>query len=180
MATGAATVIGTTGAQIPDITIGSDGVLRGWSEWDGTTSDDPIVINKSTGGATTTPSGLGTAQTGVAILDADHLFVKSGSIYSSVNVNTGAATFLFSSVSTDNLLENWNGGLLTGDRFGGSGGGTQWYGIDSGTGASTTLGFTSGIQFSAVTVVTNVVPEPASFAIFGTIGLLACGRRRKR
>jgi hypothetical protein len=30
--TGLATIIGSTGNQIPDITIGSDGVLRGWTE----------------------------------------------------------------------------------------------------------------------------------------------------
>jgi hypothetical protein len=122
--TGAASLIGATGAQIPDITIGADGVIRGWSEFDGNSRDDPVVINKTTGTATTTLSSLGTARTGVASLDATHIYVMDSSRLSSVDVLTGAATFLFSGFSSDNLLENMpSGGLIYGDR---TGGGTQF------------------------------------------------------
>lgn len=71
IATGAATVVGTTGQQIPDITITPSGVLRGWSEIDSTlnTFDNPVEINTATGATSLAASGLSTSSTGVAVLD---------------------------------------------------------------------------------------------------------------
>ena len=176
-ATGLGTVIGETGHSIPDLTVGADGVLRGWLEFSSISGfDDLLVLNKATGAATVTLSDLVTGQTGLASLDADNIIVKTRSAYYSVNVNTGVATLLFNSVGADNVLDNWDGGLLAGDRVGRSGG-TQWYRVNIGDGSFTALGL-SDQRFSAVTV---AVPEPATVALClsGLLGV-ALHRRRRR
>jgi hypothetical protein len=79
--TGAGSTVGSTGHQIPDITIGPDGILRGWSECSAppcSSLDDPIVIDKTTGATALTPSGLGTAHTGVATASPTTIYVKPG------------------------------------------------------------------------------------------------------
>lgn len=93
IATGAATVVGTTGQQIPDITITPSGVLRGWSEIDSTlnTFDNPVEINTATGATSLTASGLSTSSTGVAVLDETNLYVMTNDVLYSVNVTTGVS-----------------------------------------------------------------------------------------
>src|SRR4029079_18596476 len=55
--TGAGTLIGPTGAQIPDISFNSSGVLYAWSEA-GAAFDDLGTINLTTGAFTTIGSPL--------------------------------------------------------------------------------------------------------------------------
>tara|TARA_R110002073_G_scaffold198736_4_gene357898 strand:+ start:1847 stop:2479 length:633 start_codon:yes stop_codon:yes gene_type:complete len=88
----AAAVVGTTSYRIPDITITRNGVLRGWSDTDATSSffDNPVEINKATGVTSHTVSGLDTNGTGVAVLDEANLYVTSRVALYSVNVTTGA------------------------------------------------------------------------------------------
>ena len=154
--TGGGTLIGSTGTQIPDITIGPDGILRGWSECSAgcATFDDPIVIEKSTGAVIVTPSTLVTANTGVASESLTSIYVKiRSSDFSSsdlylVDVNTGEGTFLFNlGVFTSNILENApDGTLLTGNR---DGTGTQFYRIDVNSGITTPLGH-AAVEFSGI------------------------------
>ena len=175
--TAASTFIGDTPNQIPDMTIGPDGVLRAWSEWDGSDSDNPIVINKSTGASTTTPSGLETAQTGVAYQDPTHMYVAVfGSIFS-VDVTDGSFGFLFSTDSLSNMLENMPGGLLLGGRR--TGGGTQFYSIDPFAQTSTALGFASGVEFSALAYEAQPVPEPGTILLTGNAMAYLWYRRRR-
>ena len=171
--TGAATVVGTTGSQIPDITIGPDGVLRGWARA-GIGNNDLAEIDKATGATTITASVLGTNRTGVATRDAMSLYVMAASLLYSVDVTTGAGTFLFNDPGSNanNILENMPGGdLLYGERIGGSG--TQFYSMNPTTGFVTTLGFASGVEFSAVAYSTVVPLPPAILLLWsGVVGLM--------
>lgn len=172
-ATGAATLIGATGEQIPDITIGADGVIRGWTEFGGA-FDDPITLDPGTGDATSTPSSLGTSNTGVASLDATHIYVKPGSSLYSVDVTDGSFTFLGGlSVGLQNMLENMdNGNLLSAQRIGG---GTQFWEINPTTLVAVALGFTAGIEFSGLAYQPDVETEPAPIPEPGTLLLAASG-----
>lgn len=179
--TGAATIVGPTGAQIPDITIGSDGILRGWSECSPDPTcpyyDDPIVIDKTNGAVTITLSDLGTEYTGVASESATSIFVKViGDLYS-VDVGTGNYTLLSNlGLSLNNILENMpTGDLISGYR---TGGGTQLYSIDATTYDVTSLAYAPNVQFSALAYSVSV-PEPATLALMG-LGLAGIGAMRKR
>ena len=66
-------------------------------------------------------------------------------------------------------IPNWRGG-------GGGGGSSYLGGVTNGW---TNIGVQSGDGFVRFEFSVNAVPEPASLAIFGTICLVACGRRRK-
>ena len=182
--TGAGTVIGSTANQIPDITIGPDGVIRGWTEG-GTGDDDPITIDKLTGTVTVTASPLGTSHTGVATQDAGHLYVKPSRNLYSVDVVSGAFVFLWTFPdSMDNILENEVGGtLISGER---DKTGTQLYRLDPTTGSQTSLGHSdqqlSALAFSTATPIGAPVLSPFMLVIlvFGVVltGVFTLRRRQ--
>lgn len=180
--TGVGTVVGnTTVDQIPDITIGPDGVIRGWTE----DSDDPITIDKLTGTVTVTASSLGTSHTGVATQDAGHLYVKPGSDLYSVDVASGAFVFLWTFPdSMDNILENEVGGtLISGER---DKTGTQLYRLDPATGSQTALGHSdqelSALAFGTAPLVGAPVLSPFMLVML-VLGVVLTGvftlRRRQ-
>ena len=179
--TGVGTAIGDTGNQIPDFTIGPDGVIRGWTEG-GAGNDDLVVLDKNTGVGTITSSSLRTSQTGVAYESPTSVYVKPSTDLYSVNVNTGVQTLLFSLgiSNADNILENApDGTLITGSR---DRTGTQLYRIDVGSGLTTALGHSSQ-KLSALAYSVSAVPEPSALALFGIgvagIGVLSRRRRKK-
>jgi hypothetical protein len=184
--TAASTLIGSTGYQIPDITIGPDGVLRGWAERDGVGNDldDPVVINKVTGATSPTSSDLDTGRTGIASLDATHIYLLNfdGKLYS-VDVTDGTYSLLFGGMPThNNMLENMpNGHLLTGQR---GSGGTQFYEIDPSNGSWFPLEF-ADVEFSGLAYGPDSAPapapEPSSLVLLGGgVAALVVATRRKR
>lgn len=147
--TGVGTFIGDTGHQIPDIAIGTDGIIRGWTEDQGVGDDDPITINKTTGAVTVTAvSSLNTAQTGVAIAGPNLLYIKNGDDLYTVGQFTGTDTFLWTFPNDmNNLLENNpDGTLISGFRDVTS---TQLYNLDPATGVQTALGI-SNVRLSGI------------------------------
>jgi len=94
-ATGAATLIGPTNHQIPDISFDPFGNLYGWTE----NSDDLVTINKSTGQATIvgecTANGLfnecNTFNTGFAIDSNANFYMKNSDVLVRINHVNGAA-----------------------------------------------------------------------------------------
>jgi len=148
--TGAGTVIGSTGAQIPDITFDPAGTLYGWSSFD----DDLVTIDLGTGQATivgecSCPTGL----TGLAADSAGTLYMKSFETLHVLEPSTGTivSTTPIPPFETSNPLEFdprdvLFSGLRTGDGF-------SLRTLDQGTGELTSLGsnalaFLSGIAIS--------------------------------
>lgn len=90
---GEAEAIGVTDISIPDITIGADNVLRGWTE----TGDNPISINKQTGEVTVTSSSLSSYETGVANSIIENcIMVKVSNDLNRVDYTTGAYSLVCS------------------------------------------------------------------------------------
>ena len=147
--TGAGTVVGSTFAQIPDISFASDGTLYGWSE----SGDDLVTINLATGQATVVGNcGCGTSNTGLAFDAAGTLYMKTNDRLNVVNRATGTiVSFIpIAAGQADNVLEfDENDVLYTGLR---TGGGFTLKRLDPATGqitniGSNTLSFFSGITF---------------------------------
>jgi len=93
--TGAGTLVGNHGAQIPDIDFDSTGTLYGWVRVGGSGggSDDLYTIDITTGVETLVGfSNFGTFRTGLAFDSFDNLFVKSISVLHSVDASTGLST----------------------------------------------------------------------------------------
>ncbi len=147
--TGAATVVGSTFAQIPDISFAPDGTLYGWSE----SSDDLVTINPATGQATVVGNcGCSTSNTGLAFDAAGTLYMKTNDRLNVVNRATGTiVSFIpIAAGQTDNVLEfDENDILYTGLR---TGTGFTVKRMDPTTGQLTNVGsnplsFFSGITF---------------------------------
>lgn len=118
LVTGVGTLIGSTGAQIPDISFDSSGTLYGWSE----NSDDLVTIDLNTGAASVVGDCLcSTSRTGIAFDAADMLYMKSSSRLNIMDASTGriVSSGPVLSSQTHNLLEIAPDGLVfTGERTG--------------------------------------------------------------
>jgi len=143
--TGAATLVGPTGEQIPDIAFAPDGTLFGWTEV-GTGSDDLIRIDPNTGNVMVTASPLGTLRTGVAVNSMGAVFVKDANQLNTIDPNTGAVLTTINLAGDNDTLSNvlaFDGvdQLYTAERLGG-GMGTNIYVVDINTGVTTLIGNT--------------------------------------
>jgi hypothetical protein len=149
--TGAGTLIGSTGVQIPDISFDSSGTLYGWGE---SVGDDLVTINLTTGLASEVGECFcGTARTGLAFDSSDVLYMKEFLQLNVVDATTGriVSNVLLSDGNTNNVLEfNQLDVLYTGDR---ASSGFTLRTLDPATGALTSVGsnslrFISAIAFS--------------------------------
>ncbi len=93
--TGAGTLVGSTGLQVPDMTFDSTGQLYAWSEFSATQSDDLFRLDKTTGLASFVgESSTDTSNTGLAFDNADTLYMtRYGTDLFTVDSVTGATTF---------------------------------------------------------------------------------------
>jgi Thrombospondin type 3 repeat len=146
-ATGVATVIGTTGQQIPDIAFAPDGTLYGWSQG----TDDLVRIDLTTGSATIVGDcACETATTGLAFDSAGVLYMKS---YDTLNLIDPATGSIVSSVpipafETSNPLDfDASDVLLTGLR---DGTGFLLLTLDTQTGALTPRGSNALVYLSGI------------------------------
>ena len=116
--TGAGTVVGSTGRQIPDIAFDSTGALFGWSASD----DDLVTIDVHTGQTTIVGECFcSTARTGLAVDSAGTLYMKSFDTLSVMNKTTGTivSTISIPFDQTHNTLEfDRSDVLFTGRRTG--------------------------------------------------------------
>jgi len=140
-ATGAGTLVGCTGCQIPDFSFDSTGTLFGWAEFcaSGVAADDLVTIDLNSGAVSKVgEASTNTLQTGLAFDSAESLFMKSESELYDVDPATGATTFLINlSESTQNMLAfDASDVLYTGTR----GTGFTLQTVDINTGAVTDLG----------------------------------------
>ena len=180
--TGAGTVIGNSGAQIPDISFDSSGTLYGWSEA-GTTQDDLVTIDLGTGLATLVDeSSTGTARTGLAFDGTGSLYMQDIAAIATVDPTTGLLTSVQTPISgagsLDNVLEfDEFGTLFTIDR---SGAQSLLYTVDLGASTATLVGDIGIANISALAYDATVdVPAPGTVAILG-LGLLGLGRMIRR
>jgi len=148
--TGAGTVVGNTGHQIPDLAFDPAGRLYGWSE----SVDNLVSIDLDTGQATIVGGcACSTSRTGLASDSAGKLYMKSNSSLNTLNPATGAilSTVSIPSGETNNPLEfDASDVLFTGLR---TDPGYSLRTLDPATGAlgirgSNPLGFLSGIAIS--------------------------------
>jgi uncharacterized repeat protein (TIGR01451 family) len=107
-ATGAATEIGSTGIQIPDIAFDPFGTLYAWGEFDSSfnDNDDLYTINLATGAATKVGEcNCGTSATGLAIDSKGAVYMKNGNILNRMNPATGTiVNEIFLNDFANNLL----------------------------------------------------------------------------
>jgi hypothetical protein len=170
--TGVGTVVGPTGFQISDITIGPDGILRGWTI--NGDSDGPVTIDKQTGTTTLTPS-IAVFRVGVATAGPETLYVShSDTFLDTVDVTTGADTFVMNTFGLSNILENVPDGTLIGGRRDSDG--TQLYHIDPANSIVFAIGHTD-VFLSGVAYTVSSVPEPSTLTLIALAGLGACGLR---
>ena len=148
--TGAGTLVGTTNAQIPDISFSSSGTLYGWAEL-GVGTDALVTIDLASGAATLVGDcGCETSGTGLAFAATDALFMKNyGALYR-IDAGSGAplSDLLLSTVETNNLLAfDRNDVLYTGRRAGGQ---FILKTIDTGTGVVTDVGTSALSNIAAI------------------------------
>jgi len=184
--TGAATTIGETGWQIPDMAFGPDGILYGWAEWDGDDArpDDLLIIDTSTGMVTFQDDfGQATARTGIAVDHSGTILLKTrlwpsnsqelhtvsatGSKLTTVAMDKEPTNSL--AFSPDSIVYTATAGSPT----------STLQRIDSTTGAVTDIGETlhrlSALTFRCETGLTGGAAVGAIIGIiFGFILLLVC------
>ncbi len=188
--TGAGTLVGTTGEQIPDIDFNSAGTLYGWSERDAafTRSDDLVTLDLTTGASTLVGlSNFGTSGTGLAFDSSDSLYVKRSNTLHSVDATTGLSTGSIGITGTgvgslDNILAFDNSNVMySADR---TGGGATLYTVDPTTGVATLVGSNSIDNLSALAFspAATPIPEPSTLLLFGVglLGVIGIGLRRQR
>lgn len=174
--TGAGTLIGNTGHQIPDMSFRSDGQLFGWSEMDPSETfvDVLVSINKFTGAATPIgTSTLGTANTGFGASPNGTLLLKNFDLsMHSVNPITGETTFL-TTLSGDGfslhnilLMQTDTQGFSVGRRAGTS----FLYNIDLNTSTYTEIGDMGVSNISALALDIAPIPEPGTLVLLGLAG----------
>jgi Thrombospondin type 3 repeat len=152
---GQATVIGDTGARIPDIAFDPAGTLYGWNE-DG---DDLVTIDLGTGRATVVGEcDCDTYQTGLAFDRAGVLYLKTGAELYVVDPATGTiVSSVALSTSTDGLLTvDPQGRFYTGYR---TGDGFVLLRLDPQTGELTPVG-PNPLYFLSALVFRAVSPQP--------------------
>ena len=113
--TGAATLIGATGLQIPDIAFSPSGTLFAWNEND----DDMYTLNLTDGTSTLVgESNTNSFQTGLAVDAGGTIYMKAGGDLYTIDDSTGEGTFVIElSSETNNMLAfNTSGVLYTGTR----------------------------------------------------------------
>jgi hypothetical protein len=159
-ATGAASVVGSTGAaaiQSPDITYDPFGNLFAWSE----NSDDLVALNTSTGTSTLVGDcSCNTASTGLASDSSGRMYMKSGSNLFRVSPFTG---HVFSSLSLSTFNHNIlafgpSDVLYTGMRAGSPAFTLRT--IDLSTGVTTDVGTNSVDKISALAWDLGTVTAP--------------------
>lgn len=184
--TGAGTLIGSSGHQIPDMTFRADGQLFGWAEVNAsfTDSDFLVTIDKITGSATKVGvNGTGTFQTGLSFAPDGTLYLKVNTTMHTVDPNTGATTFLMFLTGDDFPLRNAL--LMTSNTEGFSidrrDGTTFLFGIDLDAGTYTQIGDMGFGGIAALAFDATVIPEPATIALAGLMGSgIVLGVRRVR
>lgn len=116
-ATGHSTLVGATGAQIPDIGFSPEGILYGWRE-SPAPQDELVRINIDTAHLTQIgTSGLSTFQTGVAVGLDNTIWLKSDDELYRLNSDGTIAEMIMLSQQTSNILAfDSDGTLYTGSR----------------------------------------------------------------
>jgi sugar lactone lactonase YvrE len=197
--TGAGTVIGSTGQQIPDMSFSASGVLYAWSEGmivtdslgdpSFATNDDLYRIDPSTGAATKVgESGLITVETGLAFDKNGTLWLKPSNDLYTLDPNTGLASStaipLTASIDLKNVLAfDENNVAYSISRRNGQ---SFLEKIDVVTGQVTEIGSikVGDIPVAGISALAfQPVPVPASLTLFGLGGLLLMGHhwlRRRR
>lgn len=154
-ATGAATVVGSTGAAAihsPDMTFDRFGTLYAWAEG-GAANDDLMVVDTTTGTTSMVGEcGCSTAATGISSNSKGAMYLKSGSALYRLNPFTGHVFDLVQlDASPQNMLAFGPSDVLyTGTR--GSAGPSAFtlQTIDPETGAVTTVGTNSVARIGAL------------------------------
>jgi len=181
--TGAGSIIGSTGQQVPDMSFNPSGQLYSWSE----SGDVLESIDKTTGVATQIGSNnVGTSNTGFAFNSTGTLYLKPGSQLYTVDPATGLGTFVenLSANLANSLAFDANDNLFSVSRPSGASGPSFLETIDIGTGNVTELGDigVSGISALAFQSGATATPEPGSLALMAGAALSGSVflRRRKR
>ena len=180
--TGAGTVIGSTGEQIPDMTFNAAGVLFAWSESGANGNDYLITLNLATGA----PSFIGTnnvstSNTGLAFDRNGILWLKPGGSLYTLNTTTGIGTFVegLSGSPQNALAFDQNNVAFTVTRNGSN---STLQTIDIGTGNVNTVGSIGVGSISALAFDLGApVPEPGTLSLAGlAFGGLALTLRKRR
>jgi uncharacterized repeat protein (TIGR01451 family) len=170
--TGAATVVGSTGAagiQSPDITFDRFGTLYAWAEG-GAANDDLMVVDTTTGTTSLVGEcGCSTAATGISSNSKGAVYLKAGGVLYRLNQFTG---HIFDLVQLDASPQNMlafgpSDVLYTGAR--GSAGPSAFtlQTIDPETGAVTTVGTNSVAKIGALAwdLGTPTAPDVADLSL---------------
>lgn len=187
-ATGAGTLVGLVTGPVndgfPDISFDSAGNLFAWTE----TNDSLVRINKATAAVTFVGPSIGSAITGLAFDNSGVLYREVGGALTTINPVTGALISTIGGVPRQvgmGMDFNESNTLFALERLGaGATGARNLVTVNTSNASVTTIGLTvPGLDALAFQRDTGgVVPEPATFVVWGGIGLLGAGvavRQRK-